>query len=70
MATLDEEIALLKAKITSYENEREASTDSEERKILLATITASRENLNRLLDQRRDAGKFHSVLLILPYFPP
>jgi len=61
MATLDEEIAELKATIKNYEAEYAAATTSEEKKLLLQAITASRETLNKLLSQQQSQYWFHFV---------
>ena len=52
MATLEEEVRDLKAKIAGYEQEyANAAAGSEDKRLLLAAITAKETRLNILLQQ-------------------
>jgi hypothetical protein len=52
MSNLDEEISKLKVEIEGYKSDlKNATTD--DRRLLLQTITSSGENLNRLMDERK-----------------
>jgi hypothetical protein len=65
IASLDEEITALKASITRYESMLEQAETSEERIVLLQTITARSKTLNILLAQKsQQQGKIVCRLLI------
>jgi predicted RNase H-like nuclease (RuvC/YqgF family) len=72
IASLDEEITALKASITRYESMLEQAETSEERIEVFQTITARRQNLERLYTQlerqQQTAGKIfvnsHSRMFI------
>lgn len=54
MPSLEERIADLEASIKRFEDEYAATTTEDKRLLLLQTITAARETLNRLL---KESGK-------------
>jgi hypothetical protein len=54
MATLNERILSLEAKIEKYENKLDLATEEKAQDRLSALIVSARETLNRLLDEKKE----------------
>ena len=55
MASLNEKISALEAKVEGYEVDLKNATTPEEKRLLLQIVNTRSETLNRLLDKERNA---------------